>query len=335
MAADDLRGDGRLDVGQVEDAGLGRELGVQDDLEPQVAELAGQLRSWRPPRARRRPRRPPRAGACGARRGSARGPTGSRRAGAAGPRSRASPRDRRAPAPGRSGRGRAAPSRAASSSVADRRPVVQPEPPDRMVGRVEPPQERRPGSRPAGPARPGIGAGRPRSAVARSIASGHDQQRARRLDGRRHERLGRVDLQARRRIESPAEPCLRDERVEHPALPPSWPCRWIRPGVIVTADFFASYHFEKVVDGQLLELAALGRPGLLGEDLEQVRAVVLDGRRRRRSCRSASRRSRRPGLLVELALGRPSRGRRRCRTSGPPSCRGRGARSRRPCPPGP
>ncbi len=43
VAPDDLRGDGGLDVGEVEDAGLGRELGVQDDLEPQVAELAGEL----------------------------------------------------------------------------------------------------------------------------------------------------------------------------------------------------------------------------------------------------------------------------------------------------
>ena len=43
VAADDLRGDRGLDVGQVEDAGLGGELRVEDDLEQQVAELAGQL----------------------------------------------------------------------------------------------------------------------------------------------------------------------------------------------------------------------------------------------------------------------------------------------------
>ncbi len=43
MTADDLGRDGRLDIGQVEDAGLGGELGVEDDLEQQVAELAGQL----------------------------------------------------------------------------------------------------------------------------------------------------------------------------------------------------------------------------------------------------------------------------------------------------
>jgi hypothetical protein len=44
MAADDLRCDRGLHVGQVEDILLGSELGVQDDLEPQVTELASQLR---------------------------------------------------------------------------------------------------------------------------------------------------------------------------------------------------------------------------------------------------------------------------------------------------
>ena len=39
VATDDLGADRGLDVGQVEDAGLGRELGMQDDLQPQVAEL--------------------------------------------------------------------------------------------------------------------------------------------------------------------------------------------------------------------------------------------------------------------------------------------------------
>jgi hypothetical protein len=45
MPAHDLGRDGRLDVGQVEDTGLGRELGVEHDLQEQVAELAGQRRS--------------------------------------------------------------------------------------------------------------------------------------------------------------------------------------------------------------------------------------------------------------------------------------------------
>ena len=39
-----MRGDRRVDVGQVEDARLGRELGVEDDLEEQVAELLGEGR---------------------------------------------------------------------------------------------------------------------------------------------------------------------------------------------------------------------------------------------------------------------------------------------------
>ena len=44
MAADDLRGDRGVDVGQVEDALLGRELGVEDHLEQEVAELLGEGR---------------------------------------------------------------------------------------------------------------------------------------------------------------------------------------------------------------------------------------------------------------------------------------------------
>jgi hypothetical protein len=46
-----LVADRRLDVGQVEHAGLGRELGVEDDLEQQVAELLGELRRGAPPSA--------------------------------------------------------------------------------------------------------------------------------------------------------------------------------------------------------------------------------------------------------------------------------------------
>ena len=43
VAADDLRGQRGLDVGQVEHVGLRRELGVEDDLEQQVAELPRQI----------------------------------------------------------------------------------------------------------------------------------------------------------------------------------------------------------------------------------------------------------------------------------------------------
>ena len=42
MAAHDLGRDRRLDVGQVEDPGLGGQLGVEHDLEEEVTELAGQ-----------------------------------------------------------------------------------------------------------------------------------------------------------------------------------------------------------------------------------------------------------------------------------------------------
>ena len=44
VAADDLGRDRGVDVGQVEDALLGRELGVEDDLEEEVAELLGERR---------------------------------------------------------------------------------------------------------------------------------------------------------------------------------------------------------------------------------------------------------------------------------------------------
>ena len=47
VAAHDLGADRALDVGQVEDALLGRELRVEHDLEQQVAELAGQGRAHR------------------------------------------------------------------------------------------------------------------------------------------------------------------------------------------------------------------------------------------------------------------------------------------------
>ena len=43
MAPDDLAPDRGLDVGHVEYAGFGRQLGVKHDLEQQVAELAGEV----------------------------------------------------------------------------------------------------------------------------------------------------------------------------------------------------------------------------------------------------------------------------------------------------
>ena len=214
MAADDLGCDRRLDVGQVEDAGLGRQLRVQDDLEPQVAELTGELRSSRRPRARRRPRTPPRGGACAATCGSARDPTGSHPAGAAGRRSRASPTAPPRPAPVRPAPGTA--SRPGRRHRATR--------PSRHRDR----RTDRPDGRP-GRAAAGATADRARRARAARERRGttvtvsgaqdpkrDDQQRARRLDRGADERLARDDLEAVRRIESPAKSRLRDERVEHP-----------------------------------------------------------------------------------------------------------------------
>ena len=86
--------DRRLDVGQIEHAGLRGELRMEHDLQEQVAEPSARAGSRRR-RARHRPRTSPPAGACGARRGSARGPTDIRRGGAGAPRSRASPTARR------------------------------------------------------------------------------------------------------------------------------------------------------------------------------------------------------------------------------------------------
>ncbi len=45
VAPNDLGGDRRVDVGEVEDAGLGGELGMQHDLQPEVAQLSGELGS--------------------------------------------------------------------------------------------------------------------------------------------------------------------------------------------------------------------------------------------------------------------------------------------------
>ena len=186
VAADDLRGDRRLDVGQVEDALLGRELGVEHDLEQQVAELLGELRRRAAPRARRRPRRPPRAGGCGATRGSARDPTGSRRAA----RSRCAIQGiAHGLADGQLGRERAR----GTAARRGRRPSARrpsSRPPSRtarpVVRGIEPAQHGR-----AGRVRPGPCAARQRATAAgsggrlrpaRSDRERHDQERPRRLD---------------------------------------------------------------------------------------------------------------------------------------------------------
>ena len=90
-----------------------------------------------------------------------------------------------------------------------------------MIGRVEPPED---GYRVV-TARPGTARQRRGTVAVARGAQGrqrHDQERPGRLDRDADQRLGRHDLEARRRIESPAESRLRDEGVEHPPLPLSW-----------------------------------------------------------------------------------------------------------------
>ena len=95
-----------------------------------------------------------------------------------------------------------------------------------MLGRIEPPQHGRRDRR--RPVRPGRAAARRAVAVAsaRRVASGTTSSGRDGSIGVADQRLGRDDLEPVRRIESPAEPRLRDERVEHPPLPPSWSCWW-------------------------------------------------------------------------------------------------------------
>ena len=218
MAADDLRRDRGLDVGEVEHAGLGGELGVEHDLQPQVAELAGQL--GRGPGCERVVDLVRLLEQVLAQRfvGLLAVPRAAVRAGAAGRRSRASPTGRRGPAPGATGRGRAAPRAIRPASDPTVAPSAAAEPTDRVVGRVEPPDEL--AADRSNPARRGRAAARPpmRFAIAGpEHRERHEQDRPRRLDRAREQALGGDDLQPVGGIEPPAEPRLRDERVEHPA----------------------------------------------------------------------------------------------------------------------
>ena len=78
MAAQQLLGDRRDDVAEVERALLLRHTGMEHDLEQQVAQLLAQVRQSRCARWRRRPRRLPRACRARSSRNSARDPTDSR-----------------------------------------------------------------------------------------------------------------------------------------------------------------------------------------------------------------------------------------------------------------
>ena len=307
MAADDLRGDRRLDVGEVEDAGLGRQLGVEDDLEPQVAELAGQL--GRGPGLERVVDLVRLLEEVLAERGVGllavpRAAVGLAEPGGD-PGHRPRPGDRqfrcdRSEVDGALERRRV--------ERPDGRAIGRPEPTDRVLARVEPSQE---GQRIATGR-----AGATRQWCRRRVAAlsperreRDDQQRARRFDRRAHEGLAGEDLEPVAGIESPAEPRLRDERVEHRPLPPVGRAgRAGRDGWIAGDE---GRRLLRVVPpreggrGQLLELPALGRPGLLGDDLEQVRPVTGD----RHDVRGLADRRREDGggePVVELALGDPA-----------------------------
>ena len=97
------------------------------------------------------------------------------------------------------------------------------EPADRMVRRIEAAED---GERvaAAGSVPPGQRRRRPRPPAAPEQGGRHDQDGPRRLDRRADQPLGGDDLDAGGRIQSPAQPRLGQERVEHAA--PASP-RWI------------------------------------------------------------------------------------------------------------
>ena len=293
MAPHDLRGDRRLDVGEVEDALLGGQLGVEHDLQPQVAELAGQLgRGAGLERvvdlvglleqvlAQRLVGllAVPRAAVGLAQPG-----------GDPGHRPRSGDRQLR--------RDRAEVERRLERRCGQRRdgrPVGRPEPSDRMIRRVEPGQERQ-----------RVASGRPGTA-------GQREQRQRRSPRRAGSRAGRsaagaTARSARRPASPPRTPGgRRPDRDPSGAAPPrrarrapAPPVSWRRSVAMVSSRVIVDRGLLRVVPAregrrrELLELPALGRPRLLGEDLEQVRPVAGDGHDDPRSCRSAWRRWRR------------------------------------------
>ena len=289
MAAHDLARDRGLDVGQVEDARLGRELGVEDDLEEQVAELLGERR--------RRPALERVVDLVGL----LEEVLAERRVGLlAVPRAAVGlaqpvadvghrPRARRTAAPARSGRRYSGPARSAARQRADRGrgavPSADAQPSHRRrVGRDRGGAGRRADR--GRPARGGRAAALRRrraapSGVAAQQRERHDEQRPRRLDRRRGQALRRDDLDAppRRRGPSDRAPRRRARRASPrsgrrppasrccrrcPRLP-SWPCTSSRSRCRL----------------KIFSCSAVGVARLLGEDPKQVVAVARDGRRRR------------------------------------------------------
>ena len=213
MAAHDLGRDGRLHVGEVEYAGLRRELRVEHDLQQQVAELLGEV---------------------GRRAGIERvvdlvrlleqmlaergvGLLAIPRAAVGSAQAVRDPGHRPRPAEGELRRDRPHVERCREGlgrQLADRRPVGQAETAHRVIGGVEPAEHRERvaagGSVPAGERLDG-------AAVVRRAErrQRHEEERAGCLDGRRDEALGRDDLETGGKVEPPAQPCLGDQGVEH------------------------------------------------------------------------------------------------------------------------
>ena len=218
MPPDDLGGDGRLDVGQVEHAGLRGELRVEHDLEPQVAELARELgRGTRLERVVHLVRLLEKVAAQGLM-----GLLPIPRAAVGRPetvadgRHRPRSEDRRLGGEGRQVEGRR---QVRLRELTDRRRVCCPEPPDGVIERVGAHQHvtRLAPARavPAGQRHRGGGIARGRRAGGSEHGERHHESRSRRLQGRGDEALGRDDLQAGGRIEAEPESRLGDEGVQH------------------------------------------------------------------------------------------------------------------------
>ena len=179
---------------------------------------------------------------------------------------------------------------------ADRRPVGRPEPADRVVRRIEPAdvvdRVGRSRARAAGKRRSGRGV----AARGTQDRERDDQGRPRRLQRAREEPFCGDHLEPVGGIEPPAEPRLRDERVEHrvPRLADVEACE-CRIAFDDGGVLLGRVPVGERRRAELLELPALGRSNLLREDLEQVQALRPRRSRRTRSCRSRWRRSRRSG----------------------------------------
>jgi len=225
VAADDLAPDLRLDVGHVEHAGLGRKLGVEDDLQQQVTELARKLRrGFRRP-ARRNLVRFLEQVLSSARRGSVRGPMGSRRGGVVDRRSRVAPGAGRGQL-GRHGARYRAPANAAGVSSPTVAVFRHAEPADEMLGRVDPGQHGESRLVRWG-MRPGRGGTSPSAgAAARRTPSGTTRSGR---DGSTGTTRGAPERRPAdlRRHPGPANAGFGDERVEHVFLrgATAWP--WV------------------------------------------------------------------------------------------------------------